>query len=335
MDPPSLASIVLQISDVQLVNIAAAGALTWLVYDILLTISLEVSMLERGRWTFQRFVYLFVRYYTVFTLSINLGVTTSWIVPFRVSPAKHFRVGWFWFIGYNGPVLSTAVGDYLLLRRIIALYGYRRRVTITLSALYLFETLLAFATVAVEVSSITPLPRMSTTPVPGCLATLPTRIKFSLAAWISALVLTSIFFVLSLAKFFKTILESTETGTKKTLKDILRTRRIMPTILLFTRDNSFYFFFAFTLQLLNLIFIVVLAKRPIQQMGTAWLMAGYAVMASRLMLNTQSLSCVVVVDGSFELSSFSQATYSYPRFASRNTQRTIFSHSEQAVLETS
>ncbi|KAK0497031.1 hypothetical protein EDD18DRAFT_184560 [Armillaria luteobubalina] len=293
---PPLSVMFMQIGDVYAVNIAAAGALTWLVYDIVLTASLELSMLVRTRWTFTKVLYCFIRYYTVFTLSINLTGNCQ---------------RWFWFIGYNGPVLSTAIGECLLLIRVNALYGYNRRVIILTSSLYLAETVLGFTTVAVEISSITVLPRTAATPVPGCLATSPPRIKLTLAAWIMALVVASVFFVLSLFKFFA-YMPSVQMGKPTSFKDILQARKIMPTLSLFIRDNSFFFFFAFSLQLINLVFIVGLAERPIQQMGTAWLMAGYAVMASRLMLNIRTISDLVDVGESFELDS---------RFQSRSTVR--------------
>ncbi|KAK0228909.1 hypothetical protein IW262DRAFT_649575 [Armillaria fumosa] len=165
---PPLSVIFMQINNVHAVNIAAAGALTWLVYDIALTASLELSMLVKARWTFTKVLYCFIRYYTVFTLSINLAGNCQ---------------RWFWFIGYNGPVLSTAIGECLFLIRVNALYGYNRRIMILTSSLYLAETVLGFTTVAVEISSIMDLPRTSATPVPGCLTTSPPRIKLTLAAW--------------------------------------------------------------------------------------------------------------------------------------------------------
>ncbi|PBK92954.1 hypothetical protein ARMGADRAFT_929995 [Armillaria gallica] len=175
---PPLSAIFMQIGDVQAVNIAAAGALTWLIYDIFLTASLE-------RWTFAKVLYCFIRYYTVFTLSYRVIVNSSRTVSFQVS--RSYR--WFWFIGYNGPVLSTAIGECLLLIRVNALYGYNRRDggmldSFVLSLSVLMNMLkLAFTTVAIEISSITVLPRTSVTPVPGCIATSPPRIKLTLAAW--------------------------------------------------------------------------------------------------------------------------------------------------------
>ncbi|KAK0239748.1 hypothetical protein EDD85DRAFT_1021137 [Armillaria nabsnona] len=317
---PPLSTIFMQIGDVQAVNVAAAGALTWLVYDIFLTAPLELSMLVKERWTFTKVLYCFIRYYTVFTLSINLAVNSSETVSFQVCQR------WFWFIGYNGPVLSTAIGECLLLIRVNALYGYNRRVMILTSSLYLAETVLAFTTVAVEISSITVLPRTSATPVPGCLATSPPRIKLTLAAWIMALIVTSVFFVLSLFKFFASIL-SMRLGKPTAFKDILQAIKIMPTLSLFIRDNSFFFFFAFSLQLINLVFIVGLADRPIQQMGTAWLMAGYAVMVSRLMLNMRTMPHFVNVDESYELDSRFQSR-SAMRFDIGNTQETDSSNQD-------
>ncbi|KAK0228910.1 hypothetical protein IW262DRAFT_1353746 [Armillaria fumosa] len=75
----------------------------------------------------------------------------------------------------------------------------------------------------------------------------------------------------------------------------------------------------------NLIFIVGLADRPIQQMGTAWLMAGYAVMASRLMLNMRTISRLVNVGESFELDLTFQSR-SAIRFAVGITQGTDSNH---------
>ncbi|KAK0484039.1 hypothetical protein IW261DRAFT_1466381 [Armillaria novae-zelandiae] len=321
---PPLSVIFNQISDVHAVNIAAAGALTWLVYDIALTASLEVS-----KWTFTKVLYCFIRYYTVFTLSINLA-GKHFIFPFVFLKLPYVIVNssktvsfqrWFWFIGYNGPVLSTALGECLLLLRVNALYGYNLRDLFVLSLSVLMNMLkLAFTTVAIEISSITVLPRTSATPVPGCIATSPPRIKLTLAAWSPVnpvlIVKSAVFFILSLFKFFASI-PSMQLGKPTAFKDILQVRKIMPTLSLFIRDNSFFFF----LCLINLIFIVGLADRPIQQMGTAWLMAGYAVMASRLMLNMRTIPGFVDVGESFELDSRFQSR-SDMRFALGITQGT-------------
>ncbi|KAG6811665.1 hypothetical protein H0H92_006378 [Tricholoma furcatifolium] len=233
---------------------------------------------------------------------------------------------WFWFIGYNGPVLSTAVGEFLLLARVNALYGFNRKVMVVTSLLYLLETSLSFATVAIQVSSISVLPRTSATPVPGCLATSPPRIKLSLIAWIVALVLTLVLFSMSLFKFYDSMAFFEEHSRSK-FKTIFRASRIMPTLSLFIRDNSFFFFCAFNLHLLNLIFIVVLADRPLQQIGTAWIMAGYAVMSSRLMLNIRHMPrSSGIANESFEMNLRSGLSATMPRFHyAANTETTAYS----------
>ncbi|KAK0463764.1 uncharacterized protein EV420DRAFT_1638684 [Desarmillaria tabescens] len=136
-----------------------------------------------------------------------------------------------------------------------------------------------------------------------------------------ALVLSSVYFFLSLYKFFASV-PSMQPGRPTAFKDILQAGKIMPTLSLFIRDNSFCFFFAFSLHLISMVFIVGLADRALQDMGTAWLMAGYAVVASRLMLNMRTLP--VDVGGSFELNSRFQSR-SAMRFADANTQGTGYS----------
>ncbi|TFK66772.1 hypothetical protein BDN72DRAFT_859626 [Pluteus cervinus] len=208
------------VDDARMVNLGAAAALAWVAYDYCLTFSHEVLLIWPSRWSAAKILYLIIRYYTLFTLTINLAVVRSTLEPcaaLRLTSELSCK-DWFWYIGYNGPLLSTALGEALLLLRVNALYGWNTKVEIATAAVI----------VAVQVSASTVLPRPPNFPIPGCVAVSPPGIRLSLVAWVVVLVVSCCFFLFTFWKFITYINQVYD--DEISFKNLHQFQRLAPTV---------------------------------------------------------------------------------------------------------
>ncbi|OCH92795.1 hypothetical protein OBBRIDRAFT_886031 [Obba rivulosa] len=265
------------VSDTFAVNLAAVAAVAWFAYDALLTINQEIELVWKARWTYQKVLYILVKYYSLIFLIILVGVNTNTNVSLSVCQR------WPWVFGYS-PSITAFIGGFMFLIRIYAAYGRSIKMLAFLLFIFCSENIITCVIVGLEVKGVVVSPRTPGYPLPGCVTSLPPHINRTLVSWIINLVVSTIFFVLIMAQFLlggemKAILRGAGT------RSIWEFRKLAPIIFLFLRDGTLYFLMVATAGALNLVFIVVLAGRPIQEVGLSWLMATYAIASSRLYLN--------------------------------------------------
>jgi hypothetical protein len=275
-----VAAIINAVRDLRIVNLAAAGATAWVAYDILITIGQEVAYIWRAKWSMLKFLYLISRYYSFFHLIISIAVSTNYELSLS------FCKGWLWFVAYSGPVISAAAIDALLILRLHAVYEFNKRLLIFLLCLYIIEFAIVI-TVATYLLSNTQAFIQSPVLLSGCLATTAPNTNISLIAWIPNLLVNCTFFVLTIYKFAHLVRIVNGSGLWTTLR---KGKNISPIMALFVRDGAICFGMVLAALLLNIIFIIVVAGSPLNQMGTAWLVATYSVAGSRLVLNLRGFN---------------------------------------------
>jgi len=283
------------ISDTFAVNLASAGALAWFAYDTLLTINQEVELVWKARWTYQKVLYILVRYYSLAFLIALVAVSTN------TNLSLSFCQRWPWVFGYS-PSVVASLGGFMFLIRIYAAYGRSLKMLAFLLFLFCSENITTCVIVGLEIKSVAVSPRTPGYPLPGCVTSVPSHINRTLVSWILNLVISATFFVLIMGQFIfsfemRTILKGTG------VRSVWEFRKLAPIIFLFLRDGTLYFLMVATAGALNLVFIVVLAGRPIQEVGLSWLIATYAIASSRLYLNLRG-SLTQPIASTFRTSDF-------------------------------
>ncbi|KAF8178570.1 hypothetical protein K438DRAFT_1265971 [Mycena galopus ATCC 62051] len=115
---------------------SSLGALTFLLYDILITIDDEVKFIWPKPWTHTKFLFLFIRYVPLF-----VQISTLFIASPELTPQFHFTPHdcFIWQV-YQGvaTVLVFAAVDYVLILRVYALYHNNANIRkVVLAALFL------------------------------------------------------------------------------------------------------------------------------------------------------------------------------------------------------
>ncbi|TFK49922.1 hypothetical protein OE88DRAFT_1661332 [Heliocybe sulcata] len=89
-----------------MINLSAAAATTWLVYDIVITLDQEIKFTWRSRWTIPKSLYIIVRYFTLANMLLYLIVNTNTNAPLAVGSVKmcHF---WKSFVTPNTLAVQT------------------------------------------------------------------------------------------------------------------------------------------------------------------------------------------------------------------------------------
>ncbi|KAL0958261.1 hypothetical protein HGRIS_000414 [Hohenbuehelia grisea] len=175
---------------------------------------------------------------------------------------------------------------------------------------WLASAVTSIAVAVLETSQAVVIPRFPGLPIPGCLATVPPNAHLSLIPTIVASVSTLIYFLLTFYKFLQVV----RTHGLSKYQNLKGFKKLAPTIHLFFRDSALYLMLALVINALNMVFFIALRHRALEQMSNAWLMAAYAIISSRMVLNLS--------DANYGNQSFQQTEASALEFASgsRNAQ---------------
>ncbi|EJD40951.1 hypothetical protein AURDEDRAFT_169928 [Auricularia subglabra TFB-10046 SS5] len=153
---------------------AAASAVAWLTYDIILTIPLEIKHIWR------RLTHGYAN-----NLCLTPYLRREWSLPKVI-----------------GTQVLAYIVDSLLILHLHSVYGRRRSITIPLLLLYIAQAIIEAVLVAVSTSTTKAIPAPSIMPSwPGCFYDKPPR--FVLAAWVPSLILQTILFAMTLYKLWE------------------------------------------------------------------------------------------------------------------------------------
>ncbi|KAK2464115.1 hypothetical protein APHAL10511_003863 [Amanita phalloides] len=261
----------------------------------MLVLSDEIAHVWRAKWSFPKFLYLFVRYfgiiYLVITTIISLRTHNSYKVawqlcinliltsPSDLSPKLLFDsiVG-----GIN---LFAALANIINTIRIHALYYQSRPVLITFLLLLIGQYAVG-SWVSVDYVRSAAAAFASTTPstdvFPGC--PLSSHIpRGMLAAWILNLLNTSAAFFLTLWDFAWSI-KRLSYPARTSRKNRFGTPGVGPLLWIFVQDGSVHYISVLA-ALLAFLVLTVIEGSPLSPMACSWLVAMYAFSATRLILN--------------------------------------------------
>ncbi|KAI0270410.1 hypothetical protein BC834DRAFT_967211 [Gloeopeniophorella convolvens] len=128
------------------VDLSSMAALTFLVWDILITLDEEViAIWSKPYWFYSKWLFLFVRYFAV-AMQIALLFVGSRFAP-RFDYAESDCVKWYVFQEAGTQLLVAAV-EIILMLRVHALYDRSRRIALLLIFLFVAENLVMSVTLA-------------------------------------------------------------------------------------------------------------------------------------------------------------------------------------------
>ncbi|KAF8517079.1 hypothetical protein JB92DRAFT_2907070 [Gautieria morchelliformis] len=262
-------SVLLQIiSDSQMAARSAAGALSLVMFDILLTLDAERVCIWRAPMSLTKGCYLTGRYIGLLNLICPylLFSSVSMTLSYHDSCAS-----WRWYYFLVIFVGSMASCNILLALRLDNLFRNTRYFRLLLIA----ETVLGFLFSAL--SSVQPKLHSL-----GCLYTIPSAGSFSVIFTLPELGLTCIYFSLALYRFIKHVRERSSIIGHRAIRDSGNITSILSLIL---RDGVV--FYAIKSSNLAAIFVagfLFWTAGPFALAGTPWVVACYSVAGSRLVL---------------------------------------------------
>ncbi|EIN09991.1 hypothetical protein PUNSTDRAFT_133760 [Punctularia strigosozonata HHB-11173 SS5] len=269
-----LAELERAIGDAFVVNLATAGALAWLAYDTILTFTDEIELV----WNIYFYGEKLLQAMTekdAELVPVNSSTTIKYHPRFC-----HF---YFWFDAANTSLLPTLIGEALMAMRLYALYYRSRTILALLVLLYCAEVATTLWAVITTISSIKLPVVPKGIPLPGCLSSQPSFVPIVIAGAVPLLV-ASVFFMLMM---YKSALTHARTNTAGSTYKVGFgvSRRLAPTLYVFFRDGSAYFFMVLVVESLVIFFTVYFNGRQLSVMYQPWVMSTYAIASTRLVLH--------------------------------------------------
>ncbi|KAJ7195968.1 hypothetical protein GGX14DRAFT_199531 [Mycena pura] len=294
--------------DPNFVQGSATGALTWVVYDVCLTWNRELSSIWRAPWTVSKVLFLFSRYHTVLALGFFLMEaigTKHFKLPLNVSgpilmnPAFLAKCtanlpvsnGSRWYLGLT-EVLSIMSGEFMILIRINAVYGWSRSIVALTMFLFFAESVVGLTT---TIRSIRGGAKglLDSTDILTCKPDQANIPDVNFSSGCTSMVVVCIYLILIVHKARDVIhviddAEGQPTRHKLGLLAAFKTTKMTPALHVCLRDAALYFLVIFCVLLVNL--ALILSHDLYAQMGTAWLLATYSVASTRIFLNLKDLT---------------------------------------------
>jgi len=254
------------------VKLAGVSASAWLLWDILITLDQEVTHIWSSHWNIPKVLYLATRYYGLFNTIFNT------VVPMLPNLSVSFCTAWSWFIGFSGAVFFTTTVNLIFLLRLRALYHRNRKAVIFLTLLYVVEFITEVTITIITIKDVHMSPIPAGLPLTGCYSSSPGHL--TLVSWIPCLAVACVFFAFTLYQFFLALQDE---ENKLAFASFRHRKRMAPVISLFVRDGAIFFALIFAVMLINTVCNVV--GGVLTTAGIPWLMAGYSIAGSRLVLN--------------------------------------------------
>jgi len=254
------------------------GALTFSIYDILLSSGKEVKYIWGSKLSPVTILYFFVRYFSVINLISIVAIRASTGLSLEVC-----RRYYFWVIIGVCPAIILAL-DAILLLRIFALYQRSKQVFTMLLILVLTTfggVLWAHLKLAIELhDNAIPAPP---SPWQGCATKIP-KLTYMLLAYVPDFALSLLFLGMTL---WKLVASHQEMHGKLTLKSLRKLDRVSPLLLAFARDGSIFFALSSVITFLKIVTVIV--SDELRQPGFyPWLFALDSFAGSHLILDLRA-----------------------------------------------
>ncbi|KAJ7833176.1 hypothetical protein B0H13DRAFT_234101 [Mycena leptocephala] len=286
----------------------AIAALTWVVYDVCVTFDRELLSVWRSSWSISKILFIFSRYHTIFALGFFLleAIGTKWFTlrtgtggplptdpnfwaPCRANLPYSYMSRW--YLGLT-EVLSIMSGEFMILIRINAVYGWSRHVVVLTLFLFFAESVIGFTTTIVSIQGGAK-GLYNSTEILSCDARQGYIPDVNISMWCTSMVVLVIYLILVVHKAKDLAHVIDDADGQLTMKKVgnlfaSQTTHMTPTLHVCLRDAAIYFGVVFCVLLVNL--VLVLVRDRYAYMGTAWLLATYSVASTRIFLNLKDLS---------------------------------------------
>jgi len=259
------------------------ASLTFLLYDYALTFGPETEFVWSRRWSFGKALFIFNRYFGLFTLIFDVTVA------FQADLTAKFCEAFFWWELVSGVIGLVSV-EIILQARIYAVYNCNRKLLAVMVILCCIEIASEFLAFLFGIPSESPPPGLT-----GCY---PSNISsFYWFIWVPGLVYETFLCFLMLYK-------ARELYKNEYQSSLLR---------VVMRDSFVYFFTSFAVLLLNCL-LWALHPEAISDIALDWAIAIFCAIGSRLLLNMRErvykgeTTFIDALQGGMEMHSSGQTT---------------------------
>ncbi|TBU63411.1 hypothetical protein BD310DRAFT_578180 [Dichomitus squalens] len=276
------------VQDTFTTNLVAAAAVTWMGYDICLTVAEEVELVWRSRWTLSKFLYIGVRYYGFAAALFYFIVNTSMSAPFQLCR------GWGYYGAFGATTPIVLLSEALFLLRIWIAYGKSKKILAFVLVCYIAEIASSLAIGIVEGRHLIVLQRPSGFPLPGCFTTATVSLKNTLPAWVVTCATSTSYLVLMIHQFVNSHAFKAELirVRRDPLGEWFQLHKLSPLVYLLVTDGLLYFAMMFSASTLNMAITIHFNRREIQATGVPVILAVSSISASRLTLNLRGVTAL-------------------------------------------
>ncbi|KAJ6568006.1 hypothetical protein DFH09DRAFT_438148 [Mycena vulgaris] len=252
------------VADSRVTGYLAVAAVCILAYDHIVCIPEEVELIWKSRWGITKIIYLWNRYFSLITVSLNASVIV------RDISSSHVCISWLKVQGSSSTILVATV-DFVLMLRVWILYGRQRWMVWFFAFLGISEVVIM---IVVDIFAFTQMQEYVHlgSIIKGCYAYNVPRFLTLYAA--APLLVTFTMFAMTLYKCGWTLYQSYH--------------RAMPIWKLFLRDGVVWFLLVFAAAGSELL-IWSMRRETLKQVLLVPALVVYSTVASRSLLNIKAI----------------------------------------------
>jgi len=258
---------------------ATATALTFCLYDIMLSLNDEIKYIWGAKRSPITVLYLIVRYYSVIAFVTTIILITSPGISVKACQ------GYFWWTVAGVPSVFVLALDTILLLRVFALYKHDKRVFAVLLLLVIGN----FA--SSQWASTTLASRLAKTAIPiphpwhGCISPPPKQgFNIMLASYVPTFALSLVFLGMTLKKLVECY---QDVHGRLAWKSVNNVYGLSPLLLAFVRDGSIFFALTCCISFLSILSLYVV-QGPMLAAFYPWTLALYSYSGSHLVLDLRA-----------------------------------------------
>ncbi|KAK0445797.1 hypothetical protein EV421DRAFT_2034300 [Armillaria borealis] len=166
----------------------AVFSFTWTWWEFAITLDDEISVIWQSKWSWIKFLFFANRYLVLFSQTFDL------IGYFLPKPSYNVGLAWVGYITIIDGTLQVFIADIILIIRLAAIYGRKKRVIVPVVVLYILTVAASSTVLAIQARNATG----TNQPLPGIyLCTLTSKLNILYAYWIPISVFEVLIFLLA------------------------------------------------------------------------------------------------------------------------------------------
>ncbi|KAG7441639.1 uncharacterized protein BT62DRAFT_936949 [Guyanagaster necrorhizus] len=166
----------------------AVFSFSWTWWEYAITLDDEISLIWQSRWSWIKFLFLVNRYLVLFSQTFDV---VGYLLP---KPTYNFCLAWVGYITVINGTLQVFIADIVLIIRLGAIYGRKKRIVVPVIVLYILTVAASSTVLGIQAHRATG----TNEPVPGFfLCSLTSKLNILYAYWVPIAVFESIMFLLA------------------------------------------------------------------------------------------------------------------------------------------